>query len=109
MRIPNRCHASEILSAVVRCSQLSLDDICGPDRHRSVVCAREVASFLMHHRTSLSYPEVAQLLCRPSHSTVVSASSRLRNHRREDAMVLLSKVLTMLGVVPAEITVEADS
>lgn len=70
------------LAAIVEASAevigVSVGEVLGRGRHKRVVLARSVAAYLCREMTSHSTPEIATKLGRPNHSTVVTASQRVR-------------------------------
>src|SRR4051812_17291077 len=52
-------------------------DVVGRGRHKRVVMARAVTTYLARALTTLSYPEIARAMGRPNHSTVVTACQRI--------------------------------
>ncbi|MFM9956747.1 MAG: DnaA ATPase domain-containing protein [Phycisphaerales bacterium] len=69
---------SAILSTV--CERLGVEpsDVLGRGRHKRVVLARSVCSWLARQLTTHSFPEIARALGRENHSTVVTACQRLK-------------------------------
>ena len=57
---------------------IAADDVMGSGRHRRVVLARALVSYLGRELTTHSYPEIAQAMGRTYHSTVHTAAQRLR-------------------------------
>lgn len=62
------------------CARLAVEasDVLGRGRHKRVVLARTVCSWLARELTTHSYPEIARALGRDNHSTVVTACQRLK-------------------------------
>lgn len=65
--------------AEVVCAELGVEaaELAGRGRHRRVVLARSVASYLAKKLTTRSYPEIAMDLGRRTHSTVLAACRRI--------------------------------
>jgi len=61
------------------CKLIGVDrsDVLSSSRHRRVVLARTMVSYLAREMTTMSFPEVARAQHRPSHSTVVAAFQRM--------------------------------
>lgn len=61
------------------CDALGVDtaDLAAPTRHKRVVLARAVITHLARQMTTMSFPEIARAIGRPSHSTVITAHQRL--------------------------------
>lgn len=69
---------ASILSVV--CERLAVEpsDVLGRGRHKRVVLARSLCSWLARQLTTHSYPEIARALGRDNHSTIVTACQRLK-------------------------------
>jgi len=61
------------------CTALGVDapDLGAPTRHKRVVLARAIVTHLARELTTMSFPEIARAIGRPSHSTVITAHQRL--------------------------------
>ncbi|MDX9910971.1 MAG: DnaA/Hda family protein [Phycisphaerales bacterium] len=68
----------EVVSLVCREMGVEIEDVRGRGRHPRVVLARAVAGSLCRSHTTASFPEIAQSLGRPNHSSVVTACGRLK-------------------------------
>ena len=58
---------------------VSLGEVKGNGRHPMVVKARETASYLIREKTSLSFPDIARVLGRPNHSSIITMYQRVEN------------------------------
>lgn len=76
-----------IIGVVCRELEVELNDLVGQGRHRRVVLARSMAVFLAREMTTRSYPEIATAMARPSHSTIVSAFTRITRQIAEGKTV----------------------
>lgn len=85
------------------CSMLNIDlgEFFGSSRHPSVVKAREVAAYLIHHfpgpggqRASLS--ETAVSMARGNHTTIITAIRRLERNR--DQLELAERIAARLHI-----------
>ena len=56
---------------------VTMPEMLGKSRHKRVVVARSIAAHLSRKLTSRSFPEIAQAMGRPNHSTVVTACKRV--------------------------------
>ena len=63
--------------------------VAGSSRHRMVVLARAITVYLAKQMTTLSYPEIAAALNKPSHSTVVTAVQRMTRQLEDNQPMLL--------------------
>lgn len=66
-----------VASHVCRSLGVDLSDLMGRGRHKRVVLARSMVSYLARRLTSHSYPEIARALNRQNHSTIVTACQRM--------------------------------
>ena len=73
-----RVRLRDIVEASAATLGVSVSELMGRGRHKRVVLARSIASYLGREMTSHSTPEIAVKLGRTNHSTVVTASRRLR-------------------------------
>jgi len=73
------------------CEHLSVPvaQVAGSSRHRMVVLARAITVYLAKQMTTLSYPEIAAALNKPSHSTVVTAVQRMTRQLEDNQPMLL--------------------
>ena len=71
---PVRIH--DVVRASCEAIGVEEQDLTGPGRHRKVVLARGVVVFLAREMTTLSFPEIARVLGRDTHSTVHTAARR---------------------------------
>jgi chromosomal replication initiator protein len=78
---------TEILDRVSARIGVEVGDVLGSSRHRRVVAARSITSFLARRLTTLSFPEIAHAMGRPNHSTIVTATRRIEDKIRESACV----------------------
>ena len=69
--------ADEILQAVCRHFQLSLDQLTGPSRARDITYARHVAVYLLRRLGSHRLAEIGKLLGNRDHSTVLKGFQRI--------------------------------
>lgn len=68
----------EIIDACCAATGVSREDLMGASRHRRVVAARGLIAHLAREMTTMSFPEIALALGRPTHSTVHAAAARFR-------------------------------
>lgn len=68
------------------CAALNVDtaDLSGKTRHKRVVLARAIITHLARQMTTHSYPEIARIIGRPNHSTVITAHQRLAKQLEND-------------------------
>ena len=68
----------EIIDACCGATGVSREDLMSASRHRRVVAARGLVAHLAREMTTMSFPEIALALGRPTHSTVHAAAARFR-------------------------------
>lgn len=68
----------DVLRAACEALGVQAEEVMGNGRHARVVMARAVATALCRRLTTMSFPEIARVLGRPNHSTVITALQRLR-------------------------------
>ena len=68
----------EIIDACCRATGVPREDLLGASRHRRVVATRGLIAHLAREMTTMSFPEIALALSRPTHSTVHAAAARFR-------------------------------
>lgn len=73
------------------CGHLNIPpaQVAGSSRHRMVVLTRAIVVYLAKQMTTLSYPEIAAALNKPSHSTVVTAVQRMTKQLEANLPMLL--------------------
>jgi len=73
------------------CSALAIDpaELATRTRHKRVVLARAIITYLSRALTTLSFPDIARAIGRPSHSTVITAYQRIQKQMGADEPVLL--------------------
>ncbi len=80
--IPNansgRITAVTILTEVADYFRISVDDLCGPSRSRTLVNARQIAMYLCRELTDLSLPKIGQEFGGRDHTTVMHAERKIR-------------------------------
>ncbi len=80
--IPNansgRIVAATILTEVSEYFRISVDDLCGPSRSRTLVNARQIAMYLCRELTELSLPKIGQEFGGRDHTTVMHAERKIR-------------------------------
>lgn len=72
-----RVRVERIIDEVVDLMGVSMDDLISKSRHRQVVLARAMIVYLARRQTTFSFPQIAMMLRRPNHSTVITALQRL--------------------------------
>jgi len=78
----------EITSATIMAQtaayfSVSLEDLCGPSRSRTLSNARQIAMYLCRELTDLSLPKIGQLFGGRDHTTVIHADRKIRTQMAE--------------------------
>jgi chromosomal replication initiator protein len=80
--IPNaesgRITAQTIMTEVADYFRISVDDLCGTSRSRTLVNARQIAMYLCRELTDLSLPKIGQEFGGRDHTTVMHAERKIR-------------------------------
>lgn len=76
-----------IAAEVCRYLRVDVSELLGRGRHKRVVLARAMSTYLARTMTTRSYPEIARALGRPNHSTVITAYNRLMGQFQRDERV----------------------
>jgi len=74
-----------IAEEVCRHLQVQMTDLTGKGRHKRVVLARAMITFLARRLTTHSFPEIARAIGRPNHSTVITAHKRIVGQMKGDS------------------------
>ncbi|MEM1027981.1 MAG: DnaA/Hda family protein [Planctomycetota bacterium] len=80
---------TDIQDTVCEHLNVPIAQVAGSSRHRMVVLARAITVYLAKQMTTLSYPEIAAALNKPSHSTVVTAVQRMTRQLEDNQPMLL--------------------
>ncbi|MDX6286138.1 MAG: chromosomal replication initiator protein [Frankiales bacterium] len=71
--------AATIMAATATYYGLSMEDLCGSSRSRTLVTARQIAMYLCRELTELSLPKIGQSFGGRDHTTVMHADRKIRN------------------------------
>ncbi|MDZ7577116.1 MAG: chromosomal replication initiator protein DnaA [Candidatus Nanopelagicales bacterium] len=80
---------------------VTIDDLCGPSRSRSLVTARQVAMYLCRELTDLSFPKVGQEFGGRDHTTVMHAERKIRKEISQRRS-LFNQVTDLTGRIKSE-------
>lgn len=75
---------SQVIKAVADYFQISLIEICGRCRKKSIVEPRQIAMFLLRETLGLSYPDIGQKLGKRDHTTAIYAYTKLSEGINKD-------------------------
>ncbi len=70
---------TQVLEAVSKFYDVSIEDLKGPRRQREIVRPRQMVMFLMREEASLSYPKIGRELGGRDHTTVIHAVGKIGN------------------------------
>jgi chromosomal replication initiator protein len=80
-------HAERVISLVAESYGVTVSDLKGSSRRKSVVFARQVCMHLIRQDTRLSLDEIAKSLRRLDHSTAICGINRIAELRDTDPAV----------------------
>ncbi|MCD5317227.1 chromosomal replication initiator protein DnaA [Kineosporia babensis] len=75
--------SSTIMAQTAAYFSVSMDDLCGPSRSRTLSNARQIAMYLCRELTDLSLPKIGQLFGGRDHTTVIHADRKIRTQMAE--------------------------
>lgn len=70
--------AGLIIAQTASYSELTIDELCGTNRSRNLVLARQIAMYLCRELTELSLPKIGQEFGGRDHTTVMHAERKIR-------------------------------
>jgi len=70
--------AGTIMAQTATYFSLSIEDLCGSNRSRVLVSARQIAMYLCRELTELSLPKIGQNFGGRDHTTVMHADRKIR-------------------------------
>lgn len=68
---------NQVIEAVSKFYDISLDDLKGPKRQKEIVKPRQMTMFLLREEAHLSYPKIGQELGGRDHTTVIHAVDKI--------------------------------
>lgn len=68
---------SQIIEAVTRFYDISVEQLRGPGRQKDIVKPRQLAMYLMREEANLSYPKIGQEIGGRDHTTVIHAVEKI--------------------------------
>lgn len=86
-------HPTDIIDATLAVTGVTPGEFRGRGRNRLVVLARWTVAYLCRRMTSASYPEIAEAMGRPAHSTAIAAERRMREEIAAGALVVRKRVV----------------
>ena len=79
--------AAAIMAATADYFSLTIEDLCGSSRSRTLVTARQIAMYLCRELTELSLPKIGQTFGGRDHTTVMHADRKIRGLMAERRQV----------------------
>jgi chromosomal replication initiator protein len=80
---PRRITPRDILDATSETFGFSVEELCGPNRRRPLVTARQVSMYVFRELTDFSYPAIGREFGGRDHSTVMHAVDKITAMMRE--------------------------
>lgn len=80
---PRRITPQVILEATSETFGFSVDELCGPNRRRPLVTARQVSMYVFRELTDFSYPAIGREFGGRDHSTVMHAVEKIAGLMKE--------------------------
>ena len=80
---PRRITPQVILDATSDTFGFSVEELCGPNRRRPLVTARQVSMYVFRELTDFSYPAIGREFGGRDHSTVMHAVEKMANLMKE--------------------------
>jgi chromosomal replication initiator protein len=93
-----RISAATIMTEVADYFRISVDDLCGTSRSRTLVNARQVAMYLCRELTDLSLPKIGQAFGGRDHTTVMHAERKIRQLMGE-RRALYDQITELTGII----------
>jgi chromosomal replication initiator protein len=90
--------ANAILDATAKTFGFTLDELCGPNRRRPLVTARQIAMYVMRELTDFSYPAIAREFGGRDHTTVIHAVEKIGSQMKERRQIY-DQVNELISVV----------
>ncbi|WP_029136632.1 chromosomal replication initiator protein DnaA [Nakamurella lactea] len=72
-----------IMAVTAEYFDLTLDEMCGPQKTKAIAGARQIAMYLCRELTDLTLPKIGQLFGGRDHTTVMHADKKIRGEMNE--------------------------
>jgi chromosomal replication initiator protein len=72
-----------ILDTTAETFGFTVDELCGPNRRRPLVTARQICMYVFRELTDFSYPAIAREFGGRDHTTVIHAVEKITGQMRE--------------------------
>ena len=93
--------ATTIMQTVSTYYDVSIDDLCGRNRSKTLVMPRQIAMYLCRELTDLSLPRIGQQFGGKDHTTVMHAVKKVTNEMKEKRQIY-NQVAELTGLIKAE-------
>ena len=93
-----------ILAETCRALEVEVHDVMDRGRHQRVVLARALIAYLCRTLTALSFPEIAGIMGRANHSTVITAFKRFQRQMADGQVPVVAMPAMFLGMTLREIS-----
>jgi len=80
---PQQITAKAILDATAKIFGFTIEELCGPNRRRPLVTARQIAMYVMRESTDFSYPAIGREFGGRDHTTVIHAVEKIGDRMKE--------------------------
>ena len=95
---PQQITPKIILDATSKTFGFSLEELCGPNRRRPLVTARQIAMYVMRELTDFSYPAIAREFGGRDHTTVIHAVEKIGDQMKE-RRAIFDQVTELMSVI----------
>lgn len=75
--IPKHLTPKQIIEKTARYFQITVKEICSPDRSKNIVEPRQIAMYLLRNELGLSYPAISKELSRKDHTTAMHSVEKM--------------------------------
>ena len=95
---PQQITPKVILDATSNTFGFNIEDLCGPNRRRPLVTARQIAMYVMRELTDFSYPAIAREFGGRDHTTVIHAVEKIGDQMKE-RRAIYDQVTELMNVI----------
>jgi chromosomal replication initiator protein len=80
---PQQITAKVVIDATAKTYGFTVEELCGPNRRRPLVTARQIAMYVMRELTDFSYPAIAREFGGRDHTTVIHAVEKIGDQMKQ--------------------------
>ena len=95
---PQQITPKIIHEATAKTFGFTIEELCGPNRRRPLVTARQIAMYVMRELTDFSYPAIAREFGGRDHTTVIHAVEKIGNQMKE-RRAIYDQVTELMNVI----------